>query len=454
MYYKKENFFIFAFLALAVFVYSAIVHAIISHHLKNDFSLFYHAAYSFWHHQAVYSTLPEEVKRALFLQKVLHTPSSLQAYSGNLTPPTFILFSLPLGLLKEPTAIIVWAIFSFAIDCLNVYLLYRIFFKTYHKPMIYWILLGIYCASMPALANVSLGQLAPLILLAIIGLWQWTKNACDIKAGLLLGLILSIKYFFGLFALFFLLQKRWRLLLIAVASFIACNSLAYCVLGKETFLQYQQNVAHIYWYVNNWNASLFGFLSRFDARIVHLHFVTGLWVRIDYYCGCLALLYVEWYLCRKKLASPDEFDFAFCYVLIAALLMSPLGWLYYLVLLIIPILFIMQNILAKKQSTDYSALIIFLIMMMLLNCPVLMRDIIHIGWRNLSVFIANSFYSLLFLLGMLFYYLNPKQNSALHNMSKTAVMPWLTIAYLSSSFSLLFMLFTILRGGLNATVSM
>ena len=449
---KKEKVFIFAFLALILFVYGAIVQAIITHHLKNDFSLFYHAAYSFWHHQAVYSTLPEEVKRGIFLQKVLHLQSSLKTYSGNLTPPTFILLSLPLGLLKEPNAIIVWAIFSLAIDCLNVYLLYRIFFKQYGNPIIYWILLGIYLASMPALANVSLGQLAPLILLAIIGLWQWSKNACDIKAGLLLGLILSIKYFFGLFAIFFLLQKRWRLLVTSVVSFIALNSLAYAVLGKETFLQYQQNVAHIYWYVNNWNASLFGFLSRFDARIVNLHFVTGLWVRIDYYCGCLALLFVEWYLCRKKFTSSYEFDFAFCYVLIAALLMSPLGWLYYLVLLIIPILFIMQNILATEKSTDYSALIIFLILMMLLNCPVLMRDTIHIGWRNLSVFIANSFYSLLFLLGMLFYYLSPQQKISPHHMTKAAIIPWLTIAYLASSFSLLFMLFTILRGGLNATV--
>jgi hypothetical protein len=456
---RWRNFFVFGFLAITLLVYSMVVTETITHQLKNDFFLFHHAAYNFWQDQSVYKPIAAEIEHAASLQKILHQNPNTAVHSANLTPPTFILLTLPLGLLKESVALIIWTIISLAINCCNVFLLYRIFFKAYCKPIIYWALLGIYCASIPAIASVNLGQLSPYLLLSILWIWQWSKKDHDIKTGLLLGLLLSIKYFFGLFALFFLMQKRIRLIAAAIASFALMNSLAYLVIGKSAFVQYQQNLSHIYWYINNWNASLFGFLSRFDAHITNLYFIPARWVSVTYYCGCAALLFIQIQLCRKPLGRAYDFDFAFCYVLIASILMSPLGWLYYLVIMIIPILFIVQNCVVYGQNHSYKLLIIFLGMMLLFNLPVMMQDSIHIGWHNLSLFIANSFYSLLILLGLLFYCrhltrvqyfaTNKSLEAGAAGLSLDDYIPWAIIGFLSSGFSLLFMLFTILRGGLN-----
>lgn len=447
--WPKEKIFVFAFLALVIIVYSMVITVTLRHQIKNDFSLFHHAATNFFQHQPLYSPLPEEIASTVQLEKLLHQNPNIPTYSSNLTPPAFILYTLPWGLLNESRSLILWDIFSVLISCLSVYILYSIFFQAYRQPIIYWALLGIYLASMPSIASISLGQYGPLILLALLGIWQWAKKKYDMRAGIVLGLLLSVKYFFGLFAIFFLLQKRWRLLIASVVTFSLANALAYLVFGKTAFVQYQQNLSHVLWYVNNWNASIFGFLSRFDAHVDHLHFSTTRWIMLTYYGLSAILFLIHIQLCRKPLQNEQDFDFVFCYVLIASILISPLGWLYYLGIMSIPILLIMQALTHAQKKISYWPVLIFFTMVMLLNCPVLMRDHIHKGWHNFSFFSANSFYSLLLLLGLLFYCRRKHLLGASGKSSATDLMAWATIGYVSSSFSLLFMLFTVVCGRLR-----
>lgn len=446
--WPKEKIFVFGFLTLVLMVYSMVITVTLTRQIKNDFSLFHHATANFFQHQRLYSPLPEEIASTIQLEKLLHQQPNIPTYGSNLTPPAFILYTLPYGLLDESRSLILWDIFSVLISGISVYILYRIFFHTYHQPIIYWALLGIYLASMPSIASISLGQYGPLILLALLGIWQWSKKEYDIRAGIVLGLLLSVKYFFGLFAIFFLLQKRWRLLTASVVTFSTANALAYLVFGKTAFVQYQQNLAHVLWYVNNWNASIFGFLSRFNAHVYHLQFSTTRWIMLTYYGLSAILFLIQIQLCRKPLQNKQDFDFVFCYVLIASILISPLGWLYYLGIMSIPILLIMQALVHAKQKISYWPILIFFSMVMLLNCPVLMRDHIHKGWHNFSFFSANSFYSLVLLLGLLFY-CQRKRLFAATTQSSADLIPWATIGYVSSSFSLLFMLFTALCGRLR-----
>jgi alpha-1,2-mannosyltransferase len=435
----KKKFFIFGFLCLTLITYGGIIRQIIFYHALSDFSLFYHAAHAFFHGQAIYSLTPAEINHTVLLQK------KPLLYSANLTPPAFVFLTLPLGLLSASTAFALWSIFSLMLNAVSIYLLYQVFFKVYQRPIIYWALLGIYLAAMPVLANFNLGQLGNIMLFTILWIWILAKKNSDSKAGLLLGLLLSVKYFLGLLAILFLLQKRWRLVACAALSFSIINALALTVFGKESFVQYWQNLHYIVWYANNWNASLLGFFSRFGAREINHVFVLSHSTQMGYYFFSALFFFIQIIICRKPLNTENDFDYAFCYTLIASLLISPLGWLYYLPLMILPILLIVRTLAAQTGPANITAILAFLFMIILLNCPSFMQNIIHVGWRNLSLSIANLFYSLLLLLALLFY-AKKKFPSATLLPNQQDLAPWATMAYLASSFSLLFMIYMIAHG--------
>jgi hypothetical protein len=152
----------------------------------------------------------------------------------------------------------------------------------------------------------------------------------------------AIKLYPGFLFLYFLFTRRWLALATGAASFLTLNGLAAVVFGVEAFRTYVGEVLPtVVGYGTDWrNVSLAGFWLRlFDpneadrvAAVVHAP-VIG---RIIAGAGRLAVVAAVAVVClRANTVSARDRAFALC--LVGMLLVSPITWTHYFLLLLLPL---------------------------------------------------------------------------------------------------------------------
>jgi hypothetical protein len=164
------------------------------------------------------------------------------------------------------------------------------------------------------------------------------------RAAFVLGVAMSIKPFLGLLLVIFAVRKRWAALAIALATGVGCFVIGILALGWPTFLSWIDALRSITWAGHIFNASLFGFVERLVGHqresiweLAPLASAPGLvlplWLLATASVGAVS----AWFLYRRVPADPpgliNETTFAvdrmFAVTLSAALLISPLAWVYY-----------------------------------------------------------------------------------------------------------------------------
>jgi hypothetical protein len=174
----------------------------------------------------------------------------------------------------------------------------------------------------------------------IAGGWAARRADRPVLSGVLLGVAAAIKLFPAFLGLFFLCRREWRALAAMIAAFLALNGLTAAVLGVQTYRDY---FGHVVPAVGNefrdyWaNASLTGFWSKLcDARSGHVAplFTSPLIAKIGIVAGALTVIgltaWKTWSATR-----PREQDVAFAVCLIAMMLVSPITWDHYFLMLIV-----------------------------------------------------------------------------------------------------------------------
>jgi hypothetical protein len=155
---------------------------------------------------------------------------------------------------------------------------------------------------------------------------------------------MSIKPFLGLLLVVFAVRKRWAALAIALTTAIGCFAIGIVALGWPTFLSWIHALRSITWAAHIFNASLFGFIERLVGHhpesiweLAPLASAPGLvlplWLLATAGVGAVS----AWFLYRRVPADATELinettfavDRMFAVTLSAALLISPLAWVYY-----------------------------------------------------------------------------------------------------------------------------
>jgi hypothetical protein len=179
-------------------------------------------------------------------------------------------------------------------------------------------------------------------MLCAVLLWLDARNGRSLRAGIVLGLASSVKIFFGLFFIFFAARREWRLMATAVLTFVAVNLIGLSIFGFQNYYQYLAQHSAVSLYVNaSWNASLMAFFTRLfgGAQNIPILSVPMLAYSLIYGISGLLIGMIVWISApRKADAAPvSRFDLGFSLSLIAMLLISPYGWIYYFPCLIIPL---------------------------------------------------------------------------------------------------------------------
>ena len=153
--------------------------------------------------------------------------------------------------------------------------------------------------------------------------WRLARRERLSRAAAVLGVLATVKPFLGMFGLLFLVRRRWSALGAMTAAALVTLALALGVTGSSAFLAWFDAVGRITWYDVRFNSSVFGFL----ARVCRPDAIAWGVVLVALTAGTVGVL-------RSRAASLSG-DWLF--VFLAALLASPLGWRYYLCLIVGPL---------------------------------------------------------------------------------------------------------------------
>jgi alpha-1,2-mannosyltransferase len=332
---------------------------------QKDFSQEYLLARAVLAHISPYKPLPE-------LASELMVPWPIPIFSHPTPhPPPVLLLTLPLGLLKYEEACAAWL--AFEIACLGA---------SAHLLTTAWgSRSGVIKATIIALMMVpflhfweelAVGQLMIPMLLLLVGSWRSLRSRHELAGGALLGLAVALKLIAWPMIILLVFLRRWRAVLAAGAAAITANGIAALLIGPNEVFRYYTTVskmilplyqahernialASIGWRLFEGTGSpiLYGVQAApltFQPQLaqpVSLSLML-LWLIV----GLILALYVR------------SFDTAFAVMICVSVLVSPLAWSHYLVLLAIPFA-VLEGRATLSGGARWQLYLMFLLLLML-----------------------------------------------------------------------------------------
>ena len=239
----------------------------------------------------------------------------------NLNPPyTALLFLLPAAV-PIPVALALWELFVVA--CLAAAAV--IVSRTLQLP--FRIVAPLIAVLHPTLIAVAIGQMGIPLMLLLTAAWAADRRRAAQLAGVAIGLAVALKMFVAVLLVSLCIRRQWRTLAWSAVAVAVAVSIGFLVAGVDGYrgwllaLRAPHNIGFPL------NASLLGLVHRHVADPAR---VEAIWV---IGAGALGLATIA-LLWRVR----DDVDRAWGVALAAALLLSPLGWIYYLPILAPPLL--------------------------------------------------------------------------------------------------------------------
>jgi hypothetical protein len=257
----------------------------------------------------------------------------------NLNPPHFHLLMLPLTALSPERAFAVWM----GLSVIALAAMLVVIGRAVDLRMWGFASLAAATVLSPALhATMLTGQLGLLLLVPFTVAWLAARDGRESSAGAWLGFCASIKPFMLLFAIAFVVQKRWRAAAAMAAAGTAMLAVGAIGIGVHEYAAWVRQLAGVSWAEHYMNASLLGLLERaFSATPWGTHPLIDLPVVIRplWIAGVTVIALVTLTRWRKW----HDVDRTFLITGAAMLLLSPLGWVYYLWFLLPPLLALLMR---------------------------------------------------------------------------------------------------------------
>jgi hypothetical protein len=287
----------------------------------NDFCRMYFTAAAYWQGADMYGWNVATPARLV---------DSTTIDLWNMNPPHFHLILLPFALIPWQAGLAAWILVGFLVLFVSL----RLIVREIHLPLTpRGGLLGLVAVLgfSGTTTVVSTGQLTFLMLLPVTLAWREARRGDWVRSGLYLGMCMSIKPFLLIFLAYFLLQRRWAATAAAIGAAAACFAVGLLVFGVRNHLMWIEGLGDVEgWAWLPMNASLEGALLRSFRQnamftplaVLSLDHLRLAWLAIGGLIGIATLVAV-------RDATTAGVDRAFALLLIASILLCPLGWVYY-----------------------------------------------------------------------------------------------------------------------------
>lgn len=286
----------------------------------------------------VYTPQEITIERYLGLQRDPNDPWFLEV---NAHPPAAILLALPLARLSYADAFLVWNLLSLGVLALSIGLIVR----ALHAPWLVFPILTLLLVTHGFWWQLILGQLNLLLLGLLTAAWVLARQGRGRGAGVFLGVATALKLFPGFLFFHFLLRRQWRVLAAGAVTVVGVLLLTELLLGPGIHRTYVGDVLpQTSSFRASWrNLSLVGLGHKlFDPS----HPAPGLQVvplarspllaQAASLAGLAAMLAVLTWVVPRGQTRQDE-DLAFGLAVIAMLLVCPIVWDHYFLLLLLPL---------------------------------------------------------------------------------------------------------------------
>jgi len=307
----------------------------------NDFGKFHVDAARFLGGESMY--LPSDATR-------LALPSGELVELTNLNPPHFHLLILPLGALSTEVAALLWMSVGLVIYIAALTWAWR---TVPTSVPVKWVplLLAWLVANAGTGGVLSTGQLTFHLAGGLVLLWSLARHERWFGAAIVWGLLASIKPFLLLFGPWLLLRGGPRPLAAGLAAGAAFVALGVGVFGADSYAAWFEAMSAVTWHHQPLNASFYGAVDRalgepwLFAPLWHAPgFVMPLGLLGLFAFSALALLVTTGVGGRGRLDT----DHSVVVLTLAAILASPLGWVYYL-----PLAFPMMLVCWRQASRPW-----------------------------------------------------------------------------------------------------
>jgi hypothetical protein len=320
---------------LSLWYHAAVMHFMAVKLHMNDFGKFYYSARLFLDGADMYGPSPataipiNDVDVGQFL---------------NMNPPHFHLIMLPLALLTPERALQTWVVLNLAAFLLSLSLITRELGLRWTASRVLWATLAVLVFSSTG-AVILTGQLTFLLMIMLTIAWRAARQERLIAAACWLGALASIKPFLGIFALYFVLRRQLLPLCVMGATAVASFAIGLLVFGWPAYQSWFGALRSANWSWPPMNGSITGFFARsFAESPIYIPVVRRPDVaRAGALAGSavVAALSVRalWQISRRPAArAASSVDRAFALLVLTSLLVTPLGWVYYLWLIAGPFL--------------------------------------------------------------------------------------------------------------------
>jgi hypothetical protein len=330
----------------------------------------------------------------------------------NSHPPPSVLLVLPLAELDFADAFLAWNLVSLAALAGSLWIVQgrlQISVSLWSIPPLVAMLLLCY----PLWELFSLGQMTGVLLLLVTGTWAADRSGRPSLAGALLGTATSIKLIPGVLLLYYMLRGRWKVAATGLMMIACLVVLSATLLGIEAYRSYILTVLpEIQWFRVGWdNNSLWGFWSRlFDPapeRVRMSSFTEALiyspaLAKALSVASSAAIIGVMAWAVRCDVKG-QRTDLTFALAITSMLLVSPVCWSHYLLLLLVPLAVVWNELPASRFA---RALFLAIVSAFWLGYPLVWTAAGLTDWRVASPLhslgvLSYEFYALLALFALI-----------------------------------------------------
>jgi hypothetical protein len=238
----------------------------------------------------------------------------------NLNPPQFIVAFVPLTWMAEQTAIALWLAINVA--CLIGTAL--IVWRELQLPRSFTAMtVGVAAAglNMGLQFGIEEGHPVGIFALALTAAWAASRRQHWTTAAVLIGLVASVKPFFGCVLLIAVCRGQWRACFWSAATATVALLAGLAGTGIAGFARWLETGRQVTWFNHPLNASLAGLLARAGLG-------WQLWALLAVFILLITVIVIR---------QSKDLDVEWLTCGVASLLVSPLGWAYYLPLLAGPL---------------------------------------------------------------------------------------------------------------------
>lgn len=271
-------------------------------------------------------------------------------------PPPVVLISLPFGFLPYTIAANSWLFIQLICIGISIHLLLR-----YSVNRSSWWMISLSLFFLLSLGFVIdeliFRQLNSVLLLLLILSWLSLKSGKDWGGGIFLGCAIALKLFAWPIILFFFFKNHWKASISAGITWLCANSLAgliigfdkvayyYLIVSKDLENLYHADIANISLWSIGWRIfSGTGTTANNGIKAIPLYSLPAIapYISVLILLIILILGFYSAYKCK-------DFDLAFGIMICVSVLISPLSWLSYLLLMLIPVAIIGRHLIFEED---------------------------------------------------------------------------------------------------------